>query len=70
MPQLADDHVKAVGPEIDRGNDFRRGLRLEFVNYVICGDASRLNVRFSRVITSLSDACAASGQAATLRRDI
>jgi len=64
--------VKAVGPEIDCGDDFRRGLLLELVYYVICGNDSRLNGRFSRVITSLSGTCAASraGLAAILRRGI
>jgi hypothetical protein len=46
--------MKAVGAEIDGGNDFRHSLLLELVFYVIGGDVSRLNGRFSRVIASLS----------------
>jgi hypothetical protein len=39
MPQLADDHVKAVRTEIDRGDNFGRGAVRE-VCYVIFGDGS------------------------------
>jgi hypothetical protein len=53
MPQLANDHVKTIGPEVDRRDDFRGSL-LELVFYVICGDGSRLNGRFSRIIARLS----------------
>jgi hypothetical protein len=37
--------MKAVGAEIDCGNDFGHSLLLELVFYVIGGDVSRLNGR-------------------------
>jgi hypothetical protein len=43
VPQLADDHVKTVRTEVNRGDYLGRGLMRNLVSWVISVDGSLLN---------------------------